>query len=116
VRVTGNITFAQISAGADHTCGLDAAGAAWCWGLDTFGQLGGVAGGQCPAFGDAQPCATQPIAVAGVPALVSISAGSAHTCGLTLSGDIWCWGRGSEGQLGNGAGMTSMAPVRVVHP
>ena len=35
---------------------------------------------------------------------------------LTPEGDIWCWGRGLEGQLGQGLTQSSSAPVRVGNP
>lgn len=116
VRVTGGATLVQVSAGADHTCAVDVAGQSWCWGLDTFGQLGGTAANACPAFGNARPCAMQPVAVSGAPRLAAVSAGSGHTCGLTPDGEIWCWGRGVEGQLGDGNSASGATPVRVMHP
>ena len=33
-------TLTQITAGADHECALDTAGAAYCWGDNTAGELG----------------------------------------------------------------------------
>jgi alpha-tubulin suppressor-like RCC1 family protein len=40
VAVAGGHAFAQLSAGAAHTCGVAPSGAAFCWGYDFFGQLG----------------------------------------------------------------------------
>ena len=48
--------------------------------------------------------------------VVQISAGGSHTCALKNSGQIRCWGSGSEGQLGQGTNLISdsSTPVMVV--
>lgn len=48
--VLGDRAFVQLSAGEDHTCGVTAGGAAYCWGANDFGQLGdgGTEGGPTP--------------------------------------------------------------------
>jgi alpha-tubulin suppressor-like RCC1 family protein len=51
--------------------------------------------------------------VSGTQKLVSIVAGESHTCGLTGSGDAYCWGRGRDGQLGDGSRTDRSTPVRV---
>src|SRR6058998_3297698 len=68
------LTFATLSGGGDHTCGVTTGGAAYCWGNNGLGQLGN---------GTTTNSAT-PVAVAGglTFATVSASTGS-FTCGLT---------------------------------
>jgi len=43
----------------------------------------------------------------------AIDGGNVHTCGLTTGGDVYCWGWGAWGQLGNGARASQPAPVKV---
>src|SRR5581483_3834219 len=85
---------AAVAAGAAHTCAVDSVGNAFCWGRGDDGQLGD--GGTADS---AAPVAV--IVPAGAP-LTAIAAGAAHTCAVDSAGGVWCWGRGSDGQLGLG--------------
>jgi alpha-tubulin suppressor-like RCC1 family protein len=38
--VSGGLTFAWLSAGSLHTCGVTTDGVAYCWGFNDQGQLG----------------------------------------------------------------------------
>jgi alpha-tubulin suppressor-like RCC1 family protein len=109
VPVGGGLSFATVSAGGEdsgHTCGITPGGAGYCWGNATLGRLGdgvnGIGG------------AVAPQAVAGTLRFAGVSAGYDHSCGFLAGGELWCWGDGTWGQLGNGAFSTySLSPVRV---
>jgi alpha-tubulin suppressor-like RCC1 family protein len=103
--VFGGITFTTLSAGTgDQTCGLASNGAAYCWGRNNFGALGD------------STTATQrwaPTAVAGGLTFVDVSTGYSQTCGLASSGEAYCWGLNSNGQLGDGSRTNRRYPSRV---
>ncbi len=46
--VSGGLTFFSVSAGLDHSCGVTASGAAYCWGWPSSGKLGD--GSKRPGF------------------------------------------------------------------
>jgi alpha-tubulin suppressor-like RCC1 family protein len=98
------LTFATVSGGGDHTCGVTTGGTAYCWGDNGLGQLG---------TGTTTNSAT-PVAVAGglTFAAVSASTGS-FTCGLTVGGAAYCWGANDVGMLGTGSSGQSSVPVAV---
>ena len=88
----------QISAGYAHTCAVTTSGGAKCWGDDSKGQLGDDA---------ALTKRPTPVDVYGLTSgVVSISAGTNHTCAVTTSGGLKCWGNDADGQLGNITGNT----------
>ena len=43
--------------------------------------------------------------------IVNLSSGGAHTCGILDNSAVSCWGRGVEGQLGNGVALSQYSPT-----
>jgi len=114
VAVAGGSSFRQVSLGASHVCGIAMSGEAFCWGDDFRGQLGN---GADSSAGGGVPIAAAPVPVAGGHLFTSLATGDAHTCGLTTSAEVWCWGVGTEGQLGRPEQLgDSNVPVRVTLP
>jgi alpha-tubulin suppressor-like RCC1 family protein len=103
--VSPQATFASIAPGGSHTCALNAAGLAFCWGDNLYGQLGN----------GSQTHALKPTAVSLGIAFASISSGDNHTCGVALSpkGAAYCWGQNSAGQLGDGSKTDRYTPTLV---
>ncbi len=95
VQVAGGATnWASVSAGARHTCALKTTRRLYCWGADNNGRLGnGNISGDQPVPGEVAGGATDW-------AMVSVGG---HTCALTTSHRLYCWGGDLNGQLGNGA-------------
>jgi len=106
-------TFTLLSAGAAHTCGLTGNGTAYCWGGDANGQLGSQPAQLCTTTAGPTACTPSPTAVSGGLMFVALSAGTQHTCGLTTSQTVYCWGLNNHGQLGSGNFSGSLTPVRV---
>ena len=108
--VAGGLTFVALTAGGyfegGHTCGLTSSGAAWCWGENSVGSVG-------DGLTDRTPRRT-PVAVVGGLTFASIDAGFRHSCGLTTTGTLYCWGSGGTGQLGVNSRNASPRPVKVL--
>ncbi|MFB6352125.1 MAG: RCC1 domain-containing protein, partial [Bradymonadaceae bacterium] len=43
---------------------------------------------------------------------VDVSAGDVHTCAVTWSGEVWCWGNGNDYRLGNAKKSNKAVPVK----
>lgn len=93
-----SVPLATIVAGGDvrysHTCGLTAAGAAYCWGENTWRQSGD----------ENASLVRTPILILGQPSggFSSLSVGFRHACAQGVNGQSWCWGSNAYGALGNG--------------
>jgi alpha-tubulin suppressor-like RCC1 family protein len=91
--VAAATSFTHVSAGGSHTCALASDGRAYCWGDNLYGQLGD---------GTMDRERHVPTAVVGGLRFRGISAGTAHTCGITTDDRAYCWGYDYQGQLGIG--------------
>jgi len=116
--MSGGILWQSFDLGAYFSCGLGVGSAAWCWGYNGSGQLGGNAPDTCADETGitSTQCALSPFAVTGGLEFASVSAHTQHTCGLSVDGVAYCWGSGTSGQLGNGQKgdqIFSIEPVRV---
>ena len=99
--------WAHVAAGDEHTCAVKTDGQLFCWGRGTSGRLGhgGTAGSWVPLREALSRSDWE-----------EVSAGEAHSCARTLGGELYCWGHGGEGRLGNDAVANSATPVRVLEP
>ncbi len=102
--VAGGLVFTSISAGWERTCGLVAAGDAYCWGDNGSGVLG---------TGNAASALTAPVLVQGGHTFAQLSLMDDHICGVDLGGSAYCWGSNYSGQLGDGTTGTRSVPTLV---
>lgn len=98
----------QIDTGGSHTCAVVGItvgnGGAKCWGDNEFGQLGN--GTNTDRW--------TPVDVSGLTSGVKLVAtGNKHSCAVTNSGGIKCWGSNEFGQLGNGSFVNQTTPISV---
>jgi alpha-tubulin suppressor-like RCC1 family protein len=80
-----------VAAGNDHTCALDSQGDVFCWGDNSYLQLGvsGISNRDVAAQ------------TANGTGFERISSGGWHTCAVRAD-RLYCWGRAGFGQLGYG--------------
>lgn len=93
VPVIGDMRWRTIDAGHTHNCGIAVDGLAYCWGTARGGRLGN----------GADTVANGPVLVRlSVGPVWHLSAGDGHTCAIAgAAHDVYCWGYGFAGQLGN---------------
>lgn len=97
----------ELAMGDDHGCAR-AGGRVWCWGSDQYGQLGqNAVAGPTPAKTEVS-----------LPSdAVALVAGSDHTCVALDDGmAVRCWGRNTNGQIGDGTTSNRQLPAALADP
>lgn len=99
----------EVRGGCDFTIALTSTGKVFTWGSNSLGQLGtGVTGGASPV--------PAPVAMSAGVKIKDVRAGCQHALALTTTGQVYAWGSGFTGQLGDGLLSDFNHPVLVDIP
>ena len=110
-------SFSQVSTNSNFSCALAGsgtnAGKVYCWGVGTSGQIGNGASSSVNV-------PTQATMPSGVDGFSQVSTNSSFSCALAGSGEsagkVYCWGSGTNGQIGNGASSVVNVPTQATMP
>jgi alpha-tubulin suppressor-like RCC1 family protein len=87
---------AHVVSEANHVCVITQNAALYCWGENLEGEIG---------QGAALVSQLPPSPVGTDQDWIAVDTGQGHTCGLRGAGDLYCWGRNSDSELGLGDGV-----------
>lgn len=104
VATAGLTNIVGLSAGQDHNCAVNASGALYCWGSNTYGELG--IGSTVDQSSPVQVLAS---------GVLNAEASDGFTCVIKTDNSVWCWGRNYNGSLGDGTTVNSTLPVQVAN-
>jgi prepilin-type N-terminal cleavage/methylation domain-containing protein len=101
-------TIKTISVGISHACAIASDDQAYCWGSNASGQLGNGT-----TTSSSVPVAVNKSGALAGKSIVSISAGSNHTCAIASDNQAYCWGWNAYGMLGNNTTANTTVPQAV---
>ena len=104
VQVRSDRRFEQIGAGNYTSFAIDDAGHVWAWGYNRQGQLGD---GSDVVYRDI------PIQLNIDALFTHLAVGAGHALAMDTEGNLWAWGDGSSGVLGNGTSSWKQKPAKV---
>jgi alpha-tubulin suppressor-like RCC1 family protein len=99
-RIGDDDDWLSVVSGQDSSCGLRAGGNLYCWGGNSFGNLG---------LGDRDQRLVPTQVVAGR-VWIQVAIDTFHGCGIDADDQLFCWGRGIEGQLGTADNQERLDP------
>ena len=97
----GALSFAVVSAGGTHSCGVANGGIGFCWGGNQTGSLG------TGTLIDS----SSPVIVWGERPFRVLRAGDTHSCGIDDQARGWCWGNNQFAQVVSASVSITGSPV-----
>jgi alpha-tubulin suppressor-like RCC1 family protein len=91
-----------ITAGEEHTCTSTTVERVKCWGNNEYGQLGRSTPGV--------DYSSTPTLIGDLTDVSAVVAGRDHTCALSTTGTVSCWGLNVSGQLGRFPNFNTASP------
>jgi len=102
---SGATSWKYVSAGANYSAGIGTDGSLWTWGAGGQGRLGlgaNVSNRNAPQR-----------VTGGASEWETVSAGAYHCLAIDTDGSLWAWGRGDQGQIGDGNTVNRNTPQRI---
>lgn len=109
-EANGFTDWRRITGGYNGGCGIRSNGKAYCWGVNTFGELGDGTFAQ-------KSTAVEVLGEGGTAPYTDwkvVSRGERTTCGIRTNGRAYCWGKNSNGAVGDGTYAPRSSPVQVL--
>jgi alpha-tubulin suppressor-like RCC1 family protein len=103
--IAGGTNWKQVAFGTNCTAAVKTDGTLWCWGDNTFGQLG---------TNDRTAYSSPVLTVAGGTNWKQVSCGYYSTGAIKSDGTLWIWGLGGSGQIGNNTRTNYSSPVQTI--
>ena len=101
-------TAVEVEIGRKHRCALLDDDSVKCWGDDQYAQMGNGAG-------QSNQNTPSSITLSSNLGLHSMGSGHWHTCIATKTNEIYCWGDGAYGKLGDGSTNHNQVPGKTGH-
>ncbi|MEK7285742.1 MAG: Ig-like domain-containing protein [Nitrospirota bacterium] len=89
--VANTMTASTLAVGDSHACVILSGGTVYCWGENSYGQAGTSA---------ETNWVLTPSPVTIPSGAIAIAAGEDHTCAISNTREVYCWGNNNMGQLG----------------
>ena len=101
-----NVTPTQVELGLVHTCAVDHLSLLRCWGDNKDGQLGDGS--------NVDHNTPTPVSLPSDAAnIIQLSLGFVHTCAISDTNDLMCWGYNDKGSLGDGTTVNKYTPTSI---
>ena len=109
VMPSGVESFSALSTNSKFTCAIANNGKIYCWGIGANGRIGNGTNNDV----NVPTSVTMPN---GVESFTAISTNANFSCAIANTGTIYCWGKGTSGQIGNGVNSNVNVPTAVTMP
>lgn len=104
IPISSGVSWSALQTNRYHSCGIQSDGSLWCWGLNSYGQLGDGTKSTRP----------DPTPILPGTKWLQVSLGDYHTCGIQQDKRVYCWGRNIYGEVGDGTQTTRLVPTAVL--
>ncbi|GBG32684.1 Serine/threonine-protein kinase Nek8 [Hondaea fermentalgiana] len=104
-RFAGHLSITHIACGTDHTLCVDRDGDVWTWGIGSYGNLG--------HGGNKNEPEPRPVEALRGKVTRMLAGGAKHSACVTTKGEVYTWGHGDKGRLGNGVQRGTSIPELV---